>query len=232
MEDYDLKSDNPTTCDLMVTWQNKGGVNEYQLTGRPGGSSGYIAIGLSEDSFMGKDSVVGCTVSGSSSKPVAERYHNPDKSNVKDTNPRLGIKVLDNLSANIDGNVFCSFEQSNHEIQGGLSVDFEKTYYLLLSKAPSYGANGLGKHVAAGDRDASPQSVHISDILIMGASPNTWLIQLHGGLMVIAWLLCASTGMFTARYFKLTHTDVTPCGKAFWFTVRHFFNRIHKKIYN
>jgi hypothetical protein len=57
----------------------------------------------------------------------------------------------------------------------------------------------------------------------MRASPASYtLIKLHGAFMITAWLVCASTGMFTARYYKLTHTDFQPFNKAFWFVVHVF----------
>lgn len=218
VELYDEKSNNPRTCDIMVTWSNMGGRNVYQLTGNPGASQGYVALGLSEDQFMGKDSVVGCVISSPNANPTVERFHNveDDKINKKADNSRLGLTPINQLY--IDGHIFCQFEQQNHQLEA-LNVDFTKSYYLLLSKAPRASEGALPKHPSDRDKSASPESVHISDTYILGASSNNWLIQLHGGLMVIAWLLCASTGMFTARYFKLTHTDFSPFGKAFWFSV-------------
>ena len=77
-------------------------------------------------------------------------------------------------------------------------------------------AEGLGYH--GSNVGVTPDAVHMTHIGIIGAKSNI-LTQLHGGFMIIAWLLCASTGMFTARYYKQTHTDFNPINKAFWFVV-------------
>jgi len=76
----------------------------------------------------------------------------------------------------------------------------------------------LGFH--GDDIGASSQKVGVTFIGIVGASSSsTVLYKLHGAFMIVAWLVCASTGMFTARYYKMTHTDFMPFGKAFWFAV-------------
>jgi len=55
--------------------------------------------------------------------------------------------------------------------------------------------------------------------IALGSATSMVLVKFHGAVMVIAWLVCASTGMFTARYYKLTHTEIMPFKKAVWFVV-------------
>jgi len=204
-------------CNIIFTWANKGGKNVFQLSGTPGGRQGYVAVGYSNDEKMGEDSVVGCAVDSSGQASV-KRYYNPAQYNEIHSNVGEGLQ---NQIAKIEeGHLFCTFEQDDHEINK-IHVQFQKSYYLLLSRAGSVSPDGLSQHDTQ-DKVVSPQAVHISENIILGASANNWLVQLHGGLMVIAWLLCASTGMFTARYFKHTHTDFMPLGKAFWFALHVF----------
>ncbi len=87
-------------------------------------------------------------------------------------------------------------------------------YFYILSLGEK-----LGYHLdGVKDKGVSGQAVAMTYIGIISAKSNI-LIELHGGFMLIAWLLCASTGMFTARYYKQTHTDYNPLNKAFWFLV-------------
>ena len=79
-------------------------------------------------------------------------------------------------------------------------------------------ADYLGQHPTDADKAASPDAVYLSQALILEPK-SPLLIQLHGALMIFAWLFLASTGMFTARYYKNTHTSSKPCGVAFWFSV-------------
>ncbi|ODM96838.1 putative ferric-chelate reductase 1 [Orchesella cincta] len=217
IENFDASSDNPTVCKMMVTWEKKGSENRYQLTANMRSQNGYVAVGFSDDDKMGKDSVVGC--GGSGQTPTIMRYINPssyDPNEVHKAAPKLGIEDID--KAYTDGNLFCSFRQDNHKIND-IEFDVDKPHYLLLAIGSSHSDGGLHQH---SDKGPSPQTIVITDNIIIGASPNTWLVQLHGGLMVIAWLLCASTGMFVARYYKQTHVEVMPCGKAFWFSLHVF----------
>jgi hypothetical protein len=67
---------------------------------------------------------------------------------------------------------------------------------------------------------ASGDPLDIFDTGIYGAeSSSKLLVKLHGSIMIVAWLGLASSGMFTARYYKLTHTEFMPFNKAFWFAV-------------
>ena len=76
----------------------------------------------------------------------------------------------------------------------------------------------LGFHVDPTDRGASADTTFMTDTRILGAK-SSLLIQLHGAVMVIAWVMTSSLGIFVARYYKQTHTDFNPFNKAFWFVV-------------
>ncbi|OXA51165.1 putative ferric-chelate reductase 1 [Folsomia candida] len=214
---------NPKTCTILTSFAAVGERNVYTLVGRPStddSTTGYIALGMSDDVKMGQDSVVGCFIN--SGTPAIHRFYNPGKSNTKAESPSLGLV---SKSASLDdGYLFCEFEQTDHDVPGlGVKLRDSK-YHYLLARGTSASPNGLTPHGAIG-ADASPSSdaIHITDLIIFGGENNKRiLIQLHGSIMIVAWLLCASTGMFTARYYKLTHTDVMPFKKAFWF-VLHLF---------
>ena len=48
------------------------------------------------------------------------------------------------------------------------------------------------------------------------------LMQLHGSLMVIAWLMAASVGILMPRYLRDGFKGRKLMGKDLWFVVRRF----------
>jgi len=74
----------------------------------------------------------------------------------------------------------------------------------------------LGYH--GSDIGASSEETAMIENRILGANANLF-VQLHGAVMVIAWVMTSSLGIFVARYYKQTHTDFNPFNKAFWFVV-------------
>jgi len=44
----------------MVSWEVQGEKNSYKITGTTESDRGYVAMGFSNDTYMGADSVVGC----------------------------------------------------------------------------------------------------------------------------------------------------------------------------
>ncbi len=49
--------------------------------------------------------------------------------------------------------------------------------------------------------------------------PQMGLIKAHGIIMIFTWILFASTGILSARYFKPVWPEKKACGKAIWFTI-------------
>jgi hypothetical protein len=203
-------------CSMMVTWQKKGDKNTFQLNGRQ--TEGYVAVGISPAKKMYPASVVGC-LPESSGPRVIRTYNKDQNGNHPTTDERLGLEDIQPGSI-VDGYVFCSFAQKNHRIEEiGQDFNFDSNdYHYLLARSSALGSGGttLGHH---SDRIVSPSPIHITNVAVVSASNNEILIKLHGSFLVVAWLVCASTGMFTARYLKQTHTEVMPFNKAFWFVV-------------
>jgi len=52
---------------------------------------------------------------------------------------------------------------------------------------------------------------------------NEYFYQIHGAVMVLAWIGCASTGMVMARYYKETWKNIKPLKKDLWFRVHQIF---------
>ena len=48
-------------------------------------------------------------------------------------------------------------------------------------------------------------------------------------MMILAWILFASVGLFTARYMRETWEPTEICGKKAWFTVGTFYKQKNEK---
>jgi len=98
---------------------------------------------------------------------------------------------------------------------GGSEVTIDatsKTYHLLLATGPQ--SSKLSYHES---RLPSGAPADLTSATLLKGADRDYLIQIHGLLMVIAWLACSATGMVVARYYKETWRHVKPCGKDFWF---------------
>lgn len=214
-------------CELLVTYRMDGenGVR-FELMGREDvvSSNSYVAVGLSKDASMGEDSVFGCRKDGNGF--VVNEYFNTGKVNGGVDRP---TSIIANPTGRyLDGYIICTFNvkppKNLVEIPGGDNYKFDLAqgrFNLLLARGPNSAKDYLGKHPKLGDRDVAPRAVRLDEVVIAtGKSPI--LVELHGAFMIMAWLLCASSGMFTARYYKQTHTNTKPCGVAFWFAFHRF----------
>jgi len=209
-------------CDMFTTFRVDGNKYAFQVSGSiPAESTkGYVASGLSFDRSMGGDHVIGCVLENGQIRPKS--YYNPPNAK-KNYASSIESAGLDGQGSGkyLDGQLFCEFKRTemlkdtNNEVGGDIDL-LNGKFHLLLARASSLGASGLGYHELETDRGVTPDAVHMTYIGVLGSRSNI-LTQLHGGFMIIAWLLCASTGMFTARYYKQTHTDFNPFNKAFWF---------------
>lgn len=98
-------------------------------------------------------------------------------------------------------------------------------YYLLLASGSSAGELSVGYHdlikmstnraalFKAGEGD-------IFDARVVGTSKS--LIMIHGIFMIIAWILCTSFGIFSARFGKKLFSGRQMFGKDIWFVIHQF----------
>jgi len=166
VENYNETSDNPQVCDMIVTWERIGEKNRFQLSGKLGtGTRGYVALGMSKDELMGEDSVVGCGTDGHT--VTLKRYHNPGYYNQIHSDSSLGLVQLP-MNLNVDGQLYCRFEQTDHALEN-FAINFDSSpYYYFLARANEFNGNtGLRKHEYINDRVSSPKPIHVNDLIIL-----------------------------------------------------------------
>ena len=70
-------------------------------------------------------------------------------------------------------------------------------------------------------------SYDLTSVVDIHARPqNNMLVQLHGCLMAVAWVLSGSIGVLVARFYKGSWGTQTACGVKVWFSVSVFVKEI------
>ncbi|KAH3870769.1 hypothetical protein DPMN_033959 [Dreissena polymorpha] len=211
-------------CDFMLTWKETGDDILFSLTcKRP--QNAYCAIGLSKDNKMGDDSVFECVANGD--QVIVSLSYNDGRSNSRLEQPQFGL--TDVTTSSKDGVISCTFKRKkvapSNTGRKKRAAEGPTTFFNLnedFTLFYAYGSASSGflmKHSVTplvSDQVADFQAIQE----IGGTSTKITLIKVHGILMVIAWMLLASFGIFSARFYK----DVWPegfewCSQKRWFVI-------------
>ena len=183
-------------CDIVVSYRNiSNGDIIFAIRGNIRNPPYYLAVALSGDSKMGDDSVMFCYDSGSkqdigeSKNEGHNSFHLGAKSNLYDT--KISI---------IDGYLSCSFTRNKTttiEINSKKIIfDLRKSYHLLLALGDY--DEGLQHHTS---KISSEEKLDFRSKKEIGAILSKFaIVSSHGSLMIIAWMMFACLGTFTARY--------------------------------
>lgn len=96
-----------------------------------------------------------------------------------------------------------------------MTFDLNERHFLLLAKGNSKFPTAIGPH---GPHFAySDRSYLLTGGEVVRAGGTRPLIMAHGSIMAIAWIGCATMGIFIAKYFKNTWSESSICGTAVWF---------------
>ncbi|KAL0279216.1 UNVERIFIED_CONTAM: hypothetical protein PYX00_000821 [Menopon gallinae] len=212
------------SCTLLSTILVKGDRYEFELMGVPNDNKRpkYVALGLSDDTFMADDSVMECVADGGNKVDVFMSYNIPDGKNnqrLNELNDKLNL-----LSSRYDnGKLYCKFSRDTVTTVKGKRYDLANDeYYLLLAAGTSLKDNGarVGWHDIARLSTGSPRQ--LAEVGAVSGSSDL-LYRLHGAFMIAAWIGCASIGILMARYFKLTWVGRKIMGKDLWFVWHRIF---------
>ncbi|KAM9324791.1 putative ferric-chelate reductase 1 [Gastrophryne carolinensis] len=177
-----------------------------------GSTSGYVAIGFSDDTKMGNDDVYICTRNSSGSILVQHAF-NVGTNPVISSNNTVGSVV----ASYVNGVMKCSFiTQSAISTQQRATTG--SSYYIFLVKGPLLANGQIDQHIQT---LISSTQVDLSNYTSTSTvTGEDALVRAHGALMLIAWMTTASIGMILARYMK-SSAGKPFLGKALWFQA-HF----------
>ena len=194
-------------CDIIVAFKNiSNGDVMFAIQGNipPETTYWYLAAALSEDSKMGDDSVMFCYISNS--VPGVGESKNEGKE---------GSYALENSKSNLydtqtsykNGILSCNFTRKHLSTidvwgyAGKKQVAFnltEKYHLLLASGRLKFQEQLPSKHdwkVSSGEK------IDLTSKKGVGSSESDKaIVSSHGCLLVLAWMLFACVGTFTARY--------------------------------
>ena len=71
-----------------------------------------------------------------------------------------------------------------------------KSTYLLISRGNLKAGGDLIHHE---EKSPSSAAVNFASTAAVGAVTETWLVQIHGVCMILAWMAAAASGMLMAR---------------------------------
>ena len=112
--------------------------------------------------------------------------------------------------------MMCTFKTEEVLVGGSHTKDLDHEDHFILLSGGSYSPGNIGYH--GNTKVPSGSAVNLAKVgNVVGG--NSMLLQLHGVLMVAAWLGCAGAGMIMARYFKRTWRGRQLCGKDLWFVL-------------
>lgn len=196
------------------------GITEFLLSSKPSGGhkSKYFSMAFSEDSKMGDDLVVDCLTDSSGNVRVGLSYNHGN------SNELLKIpNILRNAIGKYEnGIVTCKWSMEKSVTVNGKKYDLvDKKYHLFLAHGDIESDDGEKDIHSLKMRTA--ESVNLASVGQLASKDLTYLIRIHGSLMVIAWLACVSLAIIFARYFKDAWSSQLLCGVKIWFAVRASF---------
>ena len=97
---------------------------------------------------------------------------------------------------------------------------------IFSSLIPTLNALAVGKGWTKLPHDVdyvTDDSYDLTSVVDIHARPQSnLLVQLHGCLMAVAWVLSGSIGVLVARFYKGSWGTQTACGVKVWFSVSVF----------
>ncbi|KAL5022075.1 hypothetical protein ScPMuIL_001230 [Solemya velum] len=184
--------------------------------------------GITLAAFMtarkGSDSVIECVMDSNGQVEVYNSYNEDDE----DDNERLSTEVyskgrtISHGSSHVDGVLKCSFQRENNPHNSTKHIfNLDYAWHLLFAVGLMDGGHKL-RHSLDPEPWATKQKVSLqttSDIVVLAEEKSYAMKKLHGSLMVLAWIACASIGVVIARYYTLLCPERKFFGTMLWFQI-------------
>ncbi|KAI0221795.1 putative ferric-chelate reductase 1 [Lamellibrachia satsuma] len=209
-------------CDAIVTWHIRGDKVEFELAAA---TTGWVAVGFSSDKKMGHDDVIECVWNGTRKllhqSPVEVRLsqNGGGKSNQMLENRYAGLTHM--VGTVSQHRVRCKFMRDRYIPGYKNLVNLDDDHYILLAKG-KVDNNGMKKmHVLEPGKQpyVSKSMVSMKDIVDISGTARYPLAKIHGILMLIGWMMCASTALIMAKYYKPMWPNSLLCNEKVWFAV-------------
>ena len=223
------------TCDVLVTFTKNadtGNVNFTMLGSVP--DENYVAFGISNSKSMAESSVMFCYNAGNISpyNGVGMSWNNKEYNSIVLDDPMYGLSKTN--ASYSDGLLSCSFTRNRttnftipQENSNTVEFDLEDSYYLLIAFGPVKKSSwddlqkdgfpiALTMHT---EKMVSEEKVFLNISSHVDTKDTKAIIRAHGCLMVLAWILFANVGMFTAKFCKKIFPGKQILKADIWFRI-------------
>ncbi|KAK7099857.1 putative ferric-chelate reductase 1 [Littorina saxatilis] len=215
-------------CEYIVTWQGQTDRIRFELGGLMDTSKDrFVAVGLSNDTYMGSDTVFACAHDSSDESTRVHLSYNEGNRNIPldRENLRFGERAIMNEEGSYhNGRLRCRFtvDRDLDRIYPELSYISGSPYHLLMSRG--FANRGVLRRHGLGVNElpiASPSMVDLNDYSNIGDRARYPLVKAHGCLMILAWIFFASIGLIMTKYYKTMWPNQRMFDQRYWF-VAHF----------
>ncbi|CAI4227499.1 unnamed protein product [Auanema sp. JU1783] len=221
-----------SNCQTSFSYTIDGDSMDMEIAGLAGDNS-YVAIGFSDDSGMGDDTVVFCGQMNGGA--VSGLGYNRGKSNIVLDIPGVQ-EVIRTQAAN--GNVYCRIKQKLNPGESNVK-NLNGQFYILSARGPMSMQDSRPVLQYHSTKFISPstnlrvyttggvdQSQALND---SGNAPKTKVQKLkmaHGILMLLAWTVFFTTGILFARHFRDHWPKGVFLGVKMWFNLHRTLNMV------
>lgn len=176
----------------------------------------YYSMAFSDDDKMGDDFVVDCLMDSNGIVRVG-LSQNKGKSNSPSSND-LAKSILTQSSAQfVDGILRCRFRLKPKFRFHNKHYDLQEKQFIFLAAGNLENDRGFKHYHDWKTRTSEP--IDLASTGSIKIKNFSYLIHLHGSLMLIAWFGFVPTAMILARYFKTAWNGSLMCGVKVWFAV-------------
>lgn len=226
-------------CLYVMTWKEKStSTLEIELGGlaADGASDRYVAVGISDDKYMGEDTVFTCA--HSSIRDTTEVYasyneidpkrniHIKKYENADDTTSTKEYRFLESEEGSYrNGRLRCRFIVNKalglHTSDMLKDITGENQHLLFSHGFASRGAPNDPWMKYEDPPGASEQKVDLTSENNYSGWASYPLAKAHAILMILAWILCNSIGMLLSKYYTKMWPNKEIHGRKYWY-IGHF----------
>lgn len=202
------------TCQAILTSKQETDTTEFMIMAKPSGDhkGKYYSVGFSHDDSMGDDLVFDCYTDSNGRVKVGMSYNHGKSNEILS-----GSKIIrDGIGQYTDGVIQCRWKLDRNIAINGKQYDLvDKKYYMLLAHGTVESDDGEKSYHDL--RARSSETVNLASVGQLITRDMTYLIKIHGGLMVFSWMFTVSLAIIFARYFKEAWSNQLLCGVKIWF---------------
>ncbi|XP_041360085.1 putative ferric-chelate reductase 1 [Gigantopelta aegis] len=212
-------------CEYIVTWQDLGTQIRWEIGGMTDGADDrYIAVGLSNDTYMGDDMVMECVHSSEFDQTRVYLSRNIGLSNHRLHESLIQKAIVDQEGSYYSGRLRCRFLMDKYpkDRYRRLSTLSGNVWHLLMARG--HAEQGRIHRHGLEVRDfplVSPGKISLQRNADVSGRASYPLVKAHACLMIMAWIFCASIGLLLTKYYKPMWPNKRFYDTRYWF-LGHF----------